>query len=150
MKLLRCALLIALVAIIPACSTDGMIGISQDPKTGVVTIDPNGGKIGSAISAGQAAAPLLPPPLNGIALLGLAAASAGLHVWQQIRASNWKGAAVATAAGVQDFVGKMDAAHAQAPIPPSSAADLLKAAIDAAHDNHDVHQDLQNALTPTT
>jgi hypothetical protein len=150
MRYLRILALVGLVAIVPACATDGMIGVSQDPVTGKVTIDPNGGKLGSVITGGQAVAPFLPPPLSGFLLLGLGVASAGLHVWQQIRASNWKGAALATASGVQDAIGKLDAAHAQTPIAPSAAADLVKAAVDAAHDAHGVTQAVQNILTPVT
>jgi hypothetical protein len=150
MKLIRVMLLVALVAIVPACATDGAIGVSQDPKTGIVTIDPNGGTVGKAISIGQTAAPFVPPPFGTILTLGLAGASAILHIWQQARASNWKGAALATASGVQDVVGKLDAAHQQTPIPPAQAADMIKAAIDTAHDDHAVPQAIQNALTPVT
>lgn len=150
MKFLRVLALVGLVAIVPACATDGLIGVSQDPKTGVVTIDPNGGTLGSVISTGQAAAPFIPPPLGQMVTLGLLGASGILHILQQIRAKNWKGAALATASGVQDVVGKLDGAHAQTPIAPAAAADLIKAAVDAAHDAHGVPQAIQNVLTPTT
>lgn len=150
MKFMRVLALVGLCAIVPACATDGLIGVSQDPKTGVVTIDPSGGTLGKVAATAGGAAPLLPPPFGTILGLGALGLSGILHVWQQIRAKNWKGAALATAQGAQDVIGKLDAAHAQTPIPPSAAADMVKAAIDAAHDAHGVPQAIQNVLTPTT
>jgi len=150
MKALRVTMFLALVAIIPACATDGMIGVSQDPVTGKVTIDPSGGTLGKVAATAGSAAPLLPAPFGTILGLGALGLSGIVHVWQQIRASNWKGAALATASGVQDVVGKLDGAHTQTPIAPAAAADMIKAAIDTAHDAHEVPQAIQNVLTPTT
>ena len=149
-RFVRVLLLVALVAIVPACAIDGAIGVTQDPKTGVVTIDPNGGTLGGIAKTAGDAAPFLPPPFGTILGFAALALSGGVHVAQQIRASNWKGAALATAAGVQDVVGKLDAPHIQVPIAPAAAADLIKVAVDAAHDSHDVPQAIQNQLTPTT
>ena len=144
-------LLLAFAFLIPACAIDGTIGVSQDPTTGQVTItDPKGGVIGKIATGAQTAGSMLPPPLGTI-LWGVGSLlSLGVHVAQQVRVGSWKGAALATASGVQDAIGKLDAAHAQNPVAPSAAADIVKAAIDLAHDNHDVPQAIQNVLTPTT
>lgn len=154
MKYLRVVAFASLCLLLPACALDGPMGVSQDPKTGVVTItDPSGGIVGKIATGAQTASQVAGGPTNpvGLILWGVGSIlSLGVHVYQQVRVKDWKGATLATAAGVQDFVGKMDAAHSQNPIAPSHAADLLKAAIDAAHDSHDVPQLLQNVLTPTT
>lgn len=150
MRFLRVVALVGLVAIVPACSTDGLIGVSQDPKTGIITVDPNGGTLGKVAATAGSAAPLLPAPFGTIVGLGALGLSGIVHIWQQLRVKNWKGAALATAQGAQDVIGKLDAAHAQTPIAPSAAADMVKAAIDLAHDAHGVPQSIQNVLTPTT
>ncbi len=151
MKMLRVMLLLALMVIIPSCALDGPMGIEQDPKTGVVTIkDPKGGIVGQIATGAKDVGGALPAPIGTI-LWGIGSIlSLGVHAYQQTRVGSWKGAALATAAGVQDAIGKLDAPHGQAPAAPSVAADLIKAAVDAAHDAHDVPQAIQNILTPVT
>jgi hypothetical protein len=116
-------------------------GVQKNPDGSVTRTD---GNLVSTI--GTAAGALLPPPWNliGSGLLGLG------NIYFALRGKQWKTAALATAAGVQDALGKLDAAHAQTPIAPSLAADAVKAAVDAAHDAHGVPQAIQNVLTPTT
>ena len=112
-----------------------------DPKTGVVSDHP-------PIEAplGILGAILSPLGFGWVSSAVLAAS----HVYAEVRAKNWKTAAVATAAGVQDVVGKLDAAHAQTPLIPAAVADMIKVSVDAAHDDHGVSQTIQNALTPNT
>ena len=139
MKYLRIVALCGLVLAIPACATDKLIGVTQDPKTGVVTIDPNGGTLGTIAKDAGAAAPIVPAPFNVPLLAGSAVLSLIVHVWQQIRAGNWKNAAIATATGVGAVANTL----------PADVQAKLGTAISIAHDAANVAQSLQDNLQAT-
>ena len=145
----RVCLALSMACLIPACFYDTLAGIKQDPKTGEITADIQNSPAAKTIRTVEVVTDATPigPIVRGIGegLLALAGIAAS------IRGKQWKAAAIATAQGVQNVVGVLDATHAtQTTLVPSIIADSIKKAIDAAHDDHGVNQAIQNELTPTT
>jgi hypothetical protein len=141
--------LVAILAFVPACNAPA-IGVNQDPKTGVVTIDPSGGTVGQIIATAGQAAPFIPQPFGGILTLATLGASAILHVIQMASVKDWKGAALATAQGVNDVVSHLDTKADVTPLHPAVVADMIKQAVDTAHDGAGVPQPIQAQLAVKT
>lgn len=123
---------------------DGSVTPAQPAKSDVANSPV--GKVVNTVDAATSVTPIGPVVhLAGTGLLAL------LSIIGFARGAQWKNAALATGQGIQNVVSALDAAHVQsAPQAASAVADLIKKAIDAAHDDHGVSQGLQNTLTPTT
>lgn len=123
-------------------NADGTVTPAQPAK-----IDVANSPVGKALNTVDAVGNFTPfGPIVHLATTGILGL---LSVIGFARGAQWKNAALATAQGVQAVVSSLDAVHATSTA-PSTVADQIKKAVDAAHDDHGVAQSLQNALTPTT